>query len=134
MALATVEIGNYLVAQGVGTLGASLWLGKLPDTPPTAMAVIPYPGRRPDYIMDSTGRIAIEFPRFQFISRAADEVTALTNAQNAYEKLARVANQILGTTFYSAISILQSPGITGRDPLNRPLVTFNFEAEKEVSA
>jgi hypothetical protein len=126
------ELGTFLQAGGVGTLGTNLFLSKLPDMPLTCMAIVPYPGRRPEMHLGNDG-IQIEFPRYQFLSRSEVEQVAMANAEVAYRLLARVANQLLSGTFYSAISVLQSPGLLTRDANNLPIVSFNFECEKVLS-
>lgn len=134
------ELGAFLEAEGVGVLGTSLFLAQLPaahpsgPAPATCMALVQTPGRAPEHHLTGTGAIAIEFPRFQFLSRAASRVTAQANAELAYRVLAPVANRVLSGTFYSNISISQSPGMLYMDPSGAlSIVGFNFECEKALS-
>lgn len=126
------EVGAYLEAETVGTVGTDLFLGQLRADPDTCMAVVQYPGRGPEFRMGIEGA-AMEFPRFQFLSRSSSESTAEANAEAAMTAIAKVSNQTLSGTFYAALTPMQSPGALRRDEQDRVIFSFNFEAEKERS-
>ena len=42
------EIGAYLQSQGIGTLGANVFLGLMPDKPDNCIALFEYAGSPPD--------------------------------------------------------------------------------------
>ena len=45
------EIGNYLVAQGFGTLGTDLFLSQLPHGPNILIGVLESPGGEPEFVL-----------------------------------------------------------------------------------
>lgn len=129
------EVGAYLESQGIGVVNTTLFLGRLPPQTEgniTAMALTPYPGMAPSFLLDGTAEVRTDYPRVQFQSRAETEALAFANAEAAYLVLAKVANKLLSGTLYLSINVLQSPGILRYDADDKPIVGFNFECERAL--
>lgn len=131
----TLEELGGVVATATGlTLGQSLFLGTLPETPDLCGGLVEYQGREPEYVFGERG-IAIERPRVQLAFRGApgDYATPRRAAEQAYQALADLTHQVVDGTRWLAARPLQAPFLLRRDPLGRPVVGFNAEIEKEVS-
>lgn len=131
------EIGDYLVAQGIGLLqkpstGANLFLGSRPDSPDEVVALYEYPGGPPEYVQDQDGPNA-EKVQLQVVTRANDYETAWNRANRCWRALASVKNTTLGTTKYRSVRPNASPSNMGRDSNDRNLIFFNCTVDKEVS-
>lgn len=124
------EIGAYLVSQGRGTLGTNLFLGYLPNTPSTLIAVYEYAGRAPTQTLKAT--TPVENPRIQVVCRNASYASAKTTARSVWNDL-NVGSTILSGSQYLAITPLQSPFLLKRDSDERVLIAANFEAQRALS-
>lgn len=116
------EIGAYLEAQAVGTLGADLFLSALPDQPDTAAAVLETGGFEPDLAA------AVDNPTFQIICRSADYGAARAKAQAAYVALHGLTETMLSGRRYLLIRAMQSPTYIGADQNGRHLISTNYAA------
>lgn len=122
------ELGARLQAAGVGVPGASLFYGQLPDSPDTALALIPYAGALGS-LVGERGKPIDALERVQVVSRAASYPVAQQQAQAAYNALfARLEAQ--GATTYLYLNALQPPFFLRRDERNRVLFAFNLEARR----
>lgn len=128
------EIGDYLSSQGVGTVGTTLFLGQMPDTPDAAVAVLEYGGVEPVRTMSSSP--AYERPRIQITARAATYPVARSKAQQAWNALDGIGNRNLGSpgVRYVFIEALQSPFSIGSDQNGRARSAFNCQIMKQVSS
>lgn len=134
------EIATKLAALGVGTVGSTLYIGILPETPDACTSIFEYGGLGPDFKIGTTG-IDFETPAVQVICRgvAWDYATPRANISTAYTGLAAVEAATLtsssgGTSaFYHWIHPQQSPFIMERDANNRVLFACNFLCEKDLS-
>lgn len=125
------EIGDYLQAQGLGTLQTDLFLGERPEQPDDILFVTPYAGDAPAYVQDSRLPI-LEYPQLQVAVRARAYANAEDRILRAWYALAGVTNAFLGTNRYLSIRPNSSPGLMGRDPQDRVTLYFNVTIEKEV--
>jgi len=125
-----LELATYLASQGVGTLDDTLFVGREPDAPDTAMAVLEYPGGPLDYTHDLT--IRYEHPRLQLWSRSVLYSEARANAEAMYGALLLVVNQALSGVRYLRVTPLQPPFVLQRDANERTVCIFNAECFKEV--
>ncbi len=125
---AAVDVATYLASPGfaIGDLGTVVYYGRLPDSPATACAVLPYSGRQGDYVMEQT-HVAIEYPRLQILSRAATFDEAEVIAAKAYRALDGVVNLLLGGLRYLKIMPLQPPFVLERDANDKVVLAFNVE-------
>lgn len=126
------DIGAFLQAEGLGTLGEDFFLSTSPDTPDTAIVVREYGGEAPVMVHNTPG-VAYELPRFQVACRAVDYETARLAAERCYRALARVANQQIGGARYLSIAPLQPPFPIGPDESGREIVVFNCGVQKTLS-
>lgn len=122
-------VGDYLAAQGQGTQGTSLFLGRMPDQPDVCVCVYEYEGAAPLDTMGG-GAFAVDRPRVQVLVRAArdDYPTGRDKALTIRSLLGAVAGQTL-----SGVSVLRLRPLGGVNPLgpdekDRPLFSVNFEA------
>jgi hypothetical protein len=130
------EIAARLVAQGVGTIGASIFLG--------SKAVIPA-GDGPYLSLTETGGtgserthngVAVAKPGAQILSRAKSYVVARARLKLAWDALGGdkgLHNVTLSGTFYQSITPRQQPTDVGLDAESRPMLSFNILAEKQPS-
>lgn len=128
------DLGAYLAAQGVGTVGATIFLGVgLPENPAACLALKEYGGRAPDFTLPATAGVSTEYPRVQVIARDTTYALARARAEAAYEALSKVVNQTLTTTRYLRVEPLQPPGSPALDGNGRTVISFNVECEKVLS-
>jgi len=133
------ELGAVLVAGGLGlTVGTNLFYGPVQDRPDAVPVVglLPYFGARPSEGAFGTSSLTYEWPRVQVTVRGAVDglEAALTLAEGVYKALGAVQAQTVSTTFYHQVTCLQPPYLLRYDANRRPLVVFNVQAEKRVSA
>lgn len=120
-------VGDYLQTNSHGTLGSSLFLAVMPDTPDACVCVYEKPGMTPQMTMGSAPWI-IDQPGIQIICRAGrgDYPTARDKADAIRLLLSAVTN-----TTISGINVMriEAEGAVlpmGEDSLGRPLVSVNF--------
>ena len=126
------EIGNYLVAQGFGTLGTTLFLSQLPDGPDTLIGVLESPGGEPEFVL---GQVLPrrENSRIQVLNRAPLWLTARTTAEAISLSLGSVVNQTLSGTYYLAITPSRPPTQLQWDATRGVVFTSTFECKKSIS-
>jgi hypothetical protein len=129
------EIGAYLVAQGIGTLGTDLFLGEIPPkAPDAAVGLIETGGRAPEHTFGSAvGAPAWESPSLQVLARAKTYVAARNKAHDIYKKLDGLSNTTLSGVFYLSVFAIQSPFALGRDDADRELIAFNCAVKKKAA-
>lgn len=122
-------VGDYLQAQSQGTLGTSLFLGRMPDTPDVCVCVYEAAGSLPEMTFGSVG-VAIDRPIVQIICRASrdDYPTARNRAESIRTLLAGVVNTTLSGVKVMRIEPTGSVNPIGPDEKDRPLVSINFQA------
>jgi len=127
MATILESVGDYLVTNSHGTLGTNIFLGTLPDSPDSCIAVYENAGSSPTFTMGSGG-IRIDYPMLQIICRAGreDYPTARDKAENIRVLLASVLEQTVSVVHILRIETMGSVNLLGVDPKYRPLVSVNF--------
>lgn len=133
------ELASVLVAGGLGlTIGTNLFYGPVQDRPETTPVVglLPYFGSRPSETLFGAADLVYEWPRIQVNIRGAVDglEAALTLAEGVYKALGKIQAQTLGSTFYHQVTCLQPPYLLRYDTNRRPLLVFNIQCEKRVSA
>lgn len=129
------EIAARLVAQSIGVIGSSIFLG--------SKAVIP-PGAGPYITLIETGGSAptrihnkptpnTQRPTAQIAVRATSYLVARTKAKDAYNALDGVYNTSIAGVLYHSITARQEPTDIGLDDVGRPMIVFNIEVEKAPS-
>lgn len=135
MATILESVGDYLQntasAFGAhatqGTLGTTLFLGTLPESPDVCVAVYENSGTPPSFTM-GTGGIVIDYPMLQVICRAGreDYPTARDKAESIRDLLASVLESTISGVHIMRIEPMGSVNPLGVDPKYRPLVSVNF--------
>ncbi len=110
-----------------GTLGTNIFLGVLPDSPDTCIAVYENSGSSPTFTMGSGG-IVIDYPMLQIISRGAreDYPTTRDKAESIRVLLATVLEQTISGIHVMRVEPMGSVNLLGIDPKYRPLISVNF--------
>jgi hypothetical protein len=110
-----------------GTLGTTLFLGTLPESPDACVAVYENSGTPPSFTM-GTGGIVIDYPMLQVICRAGreDYPTARDKADTIRNLLASVLESTISGVHIMRIEPMGSVNPLGVDPKYRPLVSVNF--------
>lgn len=128
MAAMLEAIGTQLQTAGVGTLGSTLFLSTMPETPDACVAVYEYEGTEPDFTMGA-GLYAIQRPRIQVKARGLREDYPNTRdkANAARDALSAIVNQTLSGVQFVRISPSGSTMPLGLDENDRPMVVVNFQ-------
>jgi len=119
------DIGTYLQTQGIGALGADIFLGLMPDQPDNCIALFEYAGGPPDL------HWAGEYPGLQVRVRNKGYAAARTKIGEVMDKLHGLHEQTLYGTRYLLIKARGSPEVLKRDNNNRVELFVNFEIIKE---
>ena len=127
MATILESVGDYLVTNSQGTLGTSIFLATLPETPDACVAVYENAGSSPTFTMGSGG-IRIDYPMLQIICRAGreDYPTARDKGETIRVLLAQVLEQSISGIHIMRIEPMGSVNLLGVDPKYRPLISVNF--------
>ena len=135
MATILESIGDYLqntssafgAHASQGTLGTSIFLGTLPESPDACVAVYENSGSSPAFTMGAGG-IRIDYPMIQIICRAGreDYPTARDKADAIRILLASVLEQTISGVNVMRIEPMGSVNQLGVDPKYRPLISVNF--------
>ena len=129
------DIGTKLAAATISTqdltLGTNLFLGRLPESPDTCVAIYQYAGLRP---IDQLGTAApnLEQPSLQVRCRATSYATAEALANDIWGVLVVILNQTLTSTRYLRVEPQQSPFPLERDTQDRIIFVANYNVTKEV--
>jgi Bacteriophage minor capsid protein len=129
------EIGAYLQAEGIGIIGQTLFLGSMPQDEPgtgaqdAVLALIEIPSRPPMRTHDLT---LLELPRLQVQTRGAPYgyPAARLKAQDAWNALEAVTNQMLSGITYLRIETQRSPYWLRTDDMLRPHLIFDIECAR----
>lgn len=127
------DIGAYLQAYGIGTLGVDLFLHVTPDKPEDSVTIVEYSSDPPEYIHDKQ-KVEVELPRVQVSARSMRPEVGRLKAEQIYQLLMAIHNEVIGTTRYLWCMPVDSPAMVGRDENGRFLSTVNFRVSKELSS
>ena len=130
------EIGTYLAANGIGTVGTNLFKGFMPDLPDAVVVLYETGGLAPYRAMRSApGQPVATRPRLQVVCRNTqyEYAVARAKAQAVYVLLEGFGDQTLSGTRYLWIAAVQEPFMMGRDVTGRVQVAQNFDVVKEIS-
>ncbi len=119
------EIGTYLQTQGIGTLGADIFLGLMPDQPDNCIALFEYAGSPPDLHWNG------EYPGLQVRVRNKSYAAGRAKIGEIVKELHGLHEQTLAGTRYLLIKARGSPEVLKRDANNRVELFTNFEIIKE---
>lgn len=121
------DIGGYLATHSVGTVGTSIFLGDMPETPDSLVALFEYAGDPPDDTHDGKH---YENPGLQVRVRSTSYAAARAKIAAVEDLLHTLANQSFGGTNYVFIRAVQSPFSLGRDQRKRVELVENFIVTK----
>jgi hypothetical protein len=124
------EIGTYLAATVTDvslTLGTNLFLGRLPETPDTCVAIIETAGQSSVEAMGGSTLPAYTRPRAQVLVRAVAYSDASDLAEDIYKKMQLIDNESLSGVRYLRADGLQSPFYLDRDMEERAVFSCNYQ-------
>lgn len=124
------EVGTYLAANGLGTVGVDLFEGLNPPEPDTLTALFERPGRPP--IRASANKIVAEQPSLLVVTRALDYETGYQRIKAVKDRLQNFVGTLSGTR-YLEISANQGIHSVGQDERRRFHFSLNFNVRKEAS-
>jgi len=115
-----------------GTLGSTLFLGTLPDSPDNCVAIYEYEGMAP---RESFGGnpYDIDMPRIQIMVRSAreDYSTARDKAKTIRDLLSDLTDVTISSTKVLRVASLGAFVPVGLDDKDRPRISVNFQAYVE---
>lgn len=128
MATILEAVGDYLAANGHGTLGTDLFLAVMPESPDVMVTVYETGGVAPLQTMGSAAW-AIDRPTIQVIARASrgDYPAARDKADAIRALLGAVAMQTLSGINVMRMQPSGSVIPMGEDENRRPMVSVNFD-------
>ena len=115
------DIGNYLQAQGIGTLGTNIFLGLMPDQPDNCVALFEFAGSPPDLHWEG------EYPGLQVRVRNTGYAAGRVKIEEVVTELHGAHELTLNGTRYLLIKARGSPEVLKRDANNRVELFVNFE-------
>ena len=124
------DLGTYMAANVTAvtlTLGTNLFLGRLPDTPDTCVAVFETAGLSPVDAMGGSTLPAYTRPRAQTLVRAAAYSDAASLAEDIFKQLTKIDNEALSGTTYLRAEGLQTPFYIERDDQERAVFSCNYQ-------
>lgn len=121
------NIGAYLAANSVGTVGSTIFLGDMPEMPNDLIALFEYAGDPPDDTHDGKH---YENPGLQVRVRGVSYSTVRAKIADIENLLHTLANRHLSGTRYLFIRAVQSPFPIGRDQQKRVELVQNFIVTK----
>lgn len=119
------DIAQLLQTGGIGTLGADLFLGQLPDSPDNCVAVFEYAGGPPDLHWGG------EYPGLQVLVRNKSYEAGRAKIEAAKNVLHGLAETKVNNHRYLLIRANQSPFLLERDASDRVVFVCNFSVIKE---
>jgi hypothetical protein len=129
------ELGTYLAANISGatalTLGTNLFLGRLPETPDTCVAIYETGGTVPSHTMGGASAPVVERSRVQIVVRSGNYSAGRTLAGDIWDTLEGIADEALTGVRYFRVTAVQSPFPLERDTTDRIIFTQNFDVLKE---
>lgn len=128
------ELGTFLDAQSTRfTLGANLFLNRMPSEPNTAASIIETGGLPPAHVFGND-LPAWENQRVQIMCRSTSSVTARANMNDAWLQVQEIANEDLSNRGWMRCSAVQSPFSLGQDDQGRQLFASNFDCQRRTTA
>lgn len=127
------DIGQYLAANGIGTLSVDLFLHVSPDKPDDLVTVAEYSSDDPMFTQDQLAADH-ERPRVQVSARSLRPEDGRLVAERAYQILMEIHNEVINGTRYFWCRPVDSPAMVGRDENGRFVSTVNFRISKELTS
>ena len=123
------DIGSYLNSASISTqdltLGTNLFLGRLPESPDTCVALVQTAGVNP------TDTFGTSFPPLEN-QGLQTLIRATSYAVDVFKSLTAVENATLTSTLYLKIEGQQSPFALLRDDQERQVMSCNYIVTKAL--
>lgn len=116
-------VATKLAADGLGTLGTTIFVNTKPPTPDAIISVFGYAGTPPDHTHDTSGN---RHPGIQVWVRASTAAAARATIESVYNDLDGIVNTSLSGTFFEGIFANQEPEPMGKDEPGRSEFVVNF--------
>ena len=129
------DVGTFMAANVTAatlTLGTNLFLGRLPESPDTCVAIYETAGTAPDDVFGADSAPPIENAGLMCHTRATSYSTCQSLAVDIMKTLSKVINETLTSTAYYKIEATQSPFALMRDEQERMLFSCNFMVAKAL--
>lgn len=131
------EVATYFAANGIGTLGTTVFWGVEPTTPANTgpiTTVLDSVGLGPEFVLKAT-EINVDRPGVQVLVRGAQQgySAAWDKAQAAYKVCAALIHQTLTGVLYLVLTPTSAPRILEFDANDRAVIVFSAWAEKDPS-
>jgi hypothetical protein len=121
------DIADLLVTAGLGTLGTTLVMGRLPEQPDVCAAIADTAGRPAAWVHNGGER---RYPHVQVIVRDRDPQAARTRARDIRDLLVAIRGGAIASVngrTYKAIYAMSEPFAMTGDSSGRSLVGCNYE-------
>lgn len=135
------DIGAYLQAQGIGTLGSTLFLSQLPESTSTGtvVGILESPAARPATRAMTgtvgTQAVRLEWPRIQIQARSALYGPGRDKITDVVHRLDNLGPIVWSGVRYEKITCLTRPArLLRRDSNDRTIFYAEFEIAKEPSS
>lgn len=129
------DVGTYLAANVTDTtltLGTNLFLGRMPDSPATCVAIYETGGNAPINVFGGNTSPPIENAGLMCHTRASSYSDCQSLAVDIMKTLTKVINETLTSTTYYKIEANQSPFGLERDEEERMIFSCNFMVVKAL--
>ena len=129
------DVGTFMAANVTAatlTLGTNLFLGRLPESPDTCVAIYETAGTAPADVFGANSAPPSEHAGLLCRARATSYSTCQSLAVDIMKTLSKVINETLTSTAYYKIEATQSPFGLMRDDQERMLFSCNFTAVKAL--
>lgn len=122
---AAADIAEHLEDNVIGTVGTSIFVNYLPETPDACIAVYDTGGQAPLNVLN------YENAGIQVTVRGT-AAAGRSKIADVFDLLHTLTHATIETRDYRRIDATSSPSFIGRDRLGRSLFTVNFIVLKEV--
>ena len=129
------DVGTFMAANVTAatlTLGTNLFLGRLPESPDTCVAIYETAGTAPDDVFGADSAPPIENAGLMCHTRAIAYSDCQSLAVDIMKTLSKVINETLTSTYYYKVEPSQSPFGLMRDDQERMVFSCNFTAVKAL--
>lgn len=122
-------LGAQLATDGLGTLATTIFLGYMPDTPDSCIAVYESRGNGPEHVFGASV-VSIERPQIRVLARAArnDYPTARSTIVSVRASLGAIRNQTISSVAFLCVEATSEPYPLMTDDRERSIFGMNFVA------
>jgi len=129
-----IDIAGYLATKSIGTVGSTIFVSKLPDSPDALVLITSQTSREPSVSTSGTGSsfTNIDRPNIQALVRAniGQNSTGYAKALAVKEALHGMGPFTLNGSKYHSIFAMSDVGDLGVDEKLRPVFSINFRVER----